>query len=416
MAVPALKLDPASVIDDPKRLEALERYDVLDTPREEAFERVVNLMKLVLKTDVSLVSLIDGHRQWYKAGSGNDQPEVPVSDSFCKVTIQGDEAIAVTDATKDERFKDNPYVTGDAHVRAYLGVPLKTPDGFNIGTLCAFSREPQEFSLEQQAIIGELAKVAMNELELRQLATSDGLTGVMTRRAFRDDAEKYLSHARRHRTRLAALAFDVDHFKSINDTYGHAAGDQVLRAVTRAVGAQLRQSDLFGRVGGEEFAILLPNTDPSGALDVAEKLRGAIRALKFPGSHPPMGVTASFGVAAFDQFGDDVQSLLVKADEALYDAKRAGRNRSLIWQGTTTSTTKQVTRRRVLKAGRLIFNNRHSVVDCTVRAIWETGAEVDVSTSLGIPEDLTFSIRSDNIETRCRIVTRRPSTLELEFV
>src|SRR4051794_21578653 len=110
MAVPALKIVPIDVVNDPARLEALERYDVLDTPREEAFERIVNLMRLVLKTDVSIVSLIDSHRQWYKAGSGNDASEVPVSHSFCRITIEGDSPLAVTDATQDPRFRDNPYV------------------------------------------------------------------------------------------------------------------------------------------------------------------------------------------------------------------------------------------------------------------------------------------------------------------
>lgn len=417
MALPALKQELNSdVSEEDARLAALARYDILDTPKEEAFERITTLMKLVLKTDVSLVSMIDGHRQWYKSNNGGTATEVPVGDSFCQFTVAGNEPVVVADATKDARFKDNPYVTGDSHVRFYAGVPLTTPDGYNIGTLCAFSREPREFKPEETQILQELAKVAMSELELRQLASSDGLTGVLTRRAFREDAAKYLAHAKRHRTRLSAVTFDIDHFKQINDTYGHAVGDKVLTAVSKAVGAELRQSDLLGRVGGEEFAALLPETDEAGALDVAEKLRAAIRALKFPGSHPVMGVTASFGIATFDQFSDDLQSLLVKADEALYEAKRSGRNRSMLWKGTTTSTTRQVTRRRVLKAGRLIFNNRHSVTDCTVRSIWENGAEVDVSSTVGIPEEVTLSIKSDNIETLCRVTVRRPTSLEFEFV
>ena len=414
----ALKLAPqlpADIIPDPDRLAAVDRYDVLDTPREEAFERITKLMTLVLKTDSSIVSLIDGHRQWYKAAQGAALSEVPVADSFCRITIQGDDPVVVPDATQDPRFSDHPHVTGGMNVRSYIGVPLKTADGHNIGTLCAFGLKPREFSDDQAQILKELAKVTINELELRQLATSDGLTGIMTRRAFKEDAGRYVAHARRHRSRLSAIALDIDHFKAVNDTYGHAAGDQVLKAVTKAVGAQLRHSDLFGRVGGEEFVALLPEADPKGAMEVAEKLRGVIRGLKFPGSHPPMGVSASFGVAAFDPNGDDVDRLLAKADEALYDAKRNGRNRSESWSGTTTSTTKQVVRRRVLKAGKLIFNDRNSTVDCTVRSIWETGADVDVSTTVGIPDEVTLAIRSDGTETKCRITSRRTAGLELTF-
>ena len=237
----------------------------------------------------------------------------------------------------------------------------------------------------------------------------------MTRRAFKADADKYVAHARRHRTRLCAVSFDIDHFKAVYDTYGHAVGDKVLKAVTQGVTTQLRQSDLFGRLGGEEFVVLLPETDLVGAREVSEKLRGAIRSLSFPGSHPPLDVTASFGLASNDPDRDDLDRLLAKADEALYEAKRAGRNRSEAWRGTTTSTTKQVTRRRVLKAGRLIFNERNSTVDCTVRSVWETGADVDVSTTADIPEEVTLAIRSDGTETKCRITARRTAGLELSF-
>jgi hypothetical protein len=141
-----------------------------------------------------------------------------------------------------------------------------------------------------------------------------------------------------------------------------------------------------------------------------------MQALKFPGSHPPITVTASFGVAALDPGSDDLESLLVKADEALYEAKAIGRNKSLIWRGATTSTTRQVTRRRVLKAGRLVFNGRRSTVDCTVRALWETGAEVDVSTSHDLPDELTLMLKSGGFEWAGKVVVRRPKSVELEFV
>lgn len=415
MAVLALKPEPVDAITDPKRLDALARYDVLDTPREEAFERIANLMKMILKTDVTIVSMIDGHRQWFKAGNGNAFGEVPVRDSFCQVTIQGDDAIAVPDATLDPRFRDNPYVTGDAHVRSYLGTPLKTQDGQNIGTLCAYGREPQEFSEDQKAIITELAKVAMNELELRRLAHSDGLTGVMTRRAFKDEANRLVALARRHRTRLAAVAFDIDHFKSVNDTYGHATGDRVLTTITKAITSQMRRSDVFGRLGGEEFAILLPDTDAASALAIAEKLRIVVRALKFANVFPALTVSASFGVALLDPGTDDTDALLVKTDEAVYDAKRQGRNRSVLWHGGSTSATRTVERRRVLKAGRLIFNNKLSSIECTVRALWDTGAELSVSSTVGVPDELTLQMTSDGFEWRAKVTDRRPTSLELSF-
>jgi diguanylate cyclase (GGDEF)-like protein len=408
----------APQVDDEqaKRLAALERYDILDTPKEDAFERVATLIQLVFGVDTSIVSMIDGHRQWYKAARGSMDGQVPIEESFCRYTVESDAPLVVPDATLDERFKDNQHVTGDAHVRFYAGVPLRTPDGVNIGTLCAIDSKPRDFSSRDTEVLQGLASIVMSELELRQLATSDSLTGVLTRRAFKEDARKFVAQARRHRTRLSAVTFDLDHFKAINDTYGHAAGDKVLVAVTQAASKQLRASDLLGRLGGEEFVLLLPDTDTTAALAVAEKLRGAFRALRFAGSHPPIQVSASFGVATLDHSIDDIERLLVKADEALYSAKNSGRNRSVAWAGSTTGATKQVNRRRVLKAGTLIFNHRKSTVSCTVRGLWDTGADLELSTTVGLPDELALAIRSDDFESKCRIVNRQPERLEVEFI
>lgn len=399
-----------------QRLAALERYDILDTPEEDAFERVAALIQLVFRVDTSVVSMIDGHRQWYKAARGTPNTGVPIEETFCRLTVEADAPLVIADASKDDRLKDNPHVTGDAHVRFYAGVPLRTPEGVTIGTLCAIDSQPREFSPHDTEVLEGLARIVMNELELRRLATIDGLTGVLTRRAFKEDARKFVAQARRHRTRLSAVAFDLDHFKKVNDTYGHAAGDKVLVATARAAQEQLRASDLIARLGGEEFVLLLPDTDTTAALAVADKLRVIFRNLKFPGSYPPIILTASFGVAGLDPGGDDIESLLVKADEALYEAKKAGRNCSVAWRGSTTATAKQVNRRRVLKAGTLIFNERKSTISCTVRQLWDAGAELDVSTTVGLPDELSIAIRSDGFEGKARIVNRQPEKLTIEFL
>lgn len=412
----AQKLAAAPADPEDSRLAALDRYDVLDTPSEPAFDRIATLIRLVFGVETSLVTMIDGHRQWYKAAQGTPNTEVPVGESFCRYTIRDNAPLIVPDATLDERFKDNPHVTAENGVRFYAGMPLTTPDGQNIGTICAIDSKPRQFSSHETEIFKELARVAMNELELRRLATTDGLTGVNLRRALKDDAQKYVSLARRHRSQLSAIAFDIDRFKSINDTYGHAGGDSVLKAVAKAVQAELRDSDLFGRMGGEEFAIILPDADNRAAMAVAEKLRHALLALTFPGSHPPITVSASFGVATLDPGADDLDSLLLKADEALYEAKAIGRNATVLWRGATSATTKQVERRRVLKAGKLVFNNRNSTIDCTVRALWETGAEVQVSNPAGIPDELMLELTSSGFSWKARVAVRRPTSLELEFV
>lgn len=397
-----------------ERLAALDRYDILDTSREEAFDRIARLIRLSLGVETGIVSLMDGHRQWYKAVEGSPNKEVPLQETFCKELLAGGDALTVHDASADARFSDNPHVTADGGVRFYCGVPLRTKDGHIIGSLCAIDPNVRSKGGSEVAILAELAQIAMNELELRQLATVDSLTGAASRRSFKDDARKYVALARRHRSALSVVSFDLDHFKVINDTYGHAAGDQVLSSVARSAAGLLRQSDILGRLGGEEFAVLLPQTDGAHAFDVAEKLRAAFRALKFPGSHPPISVSASFGVATLDPGSDDIDSLLQKADEALYDAKRSGRNRTSIWR--PAGTAPQGERRRVLKAGRVVFNNRFTAMDCTIRALWENGAEITVTGTQSIPDTFDLVIKSDNADWPCHVTSRTETRLQVEFV
>lgn len=396
------------------RLSALDTFDILDTPGEIAFERIARLIRLSLGVKTAIVSLMDGHRQWYKAAEGAVVTEVPLNESFCKELLATGAPLLVLNATQDARFRDNPHVTADGGVRFYASAPLKTRQGQVIGSVCAVDPAPRSVSGTEVAILEELAQLAMDELELRQLATVDSLTGTMSRRAFKDAATRQVALARRHRNALSLVSLDIDHFKSINDTYGHLAGDQVLIGVARAASEQLRHSDMIGRLGGEEFSILLPHTDAARAYDVAEKLRTHLRTLKFPGSHPPIIASASFGVATLDPGADDAERLFTKADEALYDAKRSGRNRSSVWRSSGAVADPE--RRRVLKAGKLVFNNRFSAVDCTIRWLWETGAEVTVSSSQGVPDELNLTIRSDHVDWHCRVVTRTDTRLVLEFV
>lgn len=170
-------------------------------------------------------------------------------------------------------------------------------------------------------------RITMEE-ELRFLSEMDSLTGVANRRKIREELERELARAIRHSHALSILVLDVDHFKVVNDNFGHDTGDAVLRAITTTAEAILRPSDRLGRWGGEEFVIVLPETDKRGAVILAERVRGSIaesRAL------PEHSITVSIGVASlFDHqlATDTVDSLVQRADERLYRAKENGRNRA----------------------------------------------------------------------------------------
>jgi diguanylate cyclase (GGDEF)-like protein len=170
-------------------------------------------------------------------------------------------------------------------------------------------------------VIANMRNLAIAE----RRASTDALTGLANRRAIQDTLRRMFAQAARHQQSLAAVALDLDHFKQINDRYGHDTGDDVLAAVAQALTGTLRASDFVGRQGGEEFIVLLPETGLDGAVTAAENLRRAITALRVPGLD--RSVTASFGVAVFPEDAYESEVLLRQADRALYTAKHEGRDR-----------------------------------------------------------------------------------------
>lgn len=322
-------MDDPQLHDDDARIAALRRLNVLDTAAEEPFDNIVTLVRTVLAVPIATVTLVDRERQWFKAQHGFGHQETPRSISFCTHTIQQRQPLIVEDAHLDPRFASSPLVAGPPHVRSYAGIPLRTPEGYNVGALCAMDVCVRRFSPADIAILENFANIVCDELELRMIAQVDHLTGALTRRGFIEKAECEIARARRYRRPSALVMLDVDHFKSVNDTHGHAAGDQVLHQIASIAGVMLRPSDVFGRLGGEEFAMLLPETSGADAIVVAEKLR---RAIADHPMHLPDGqvlrVTASFGVTELSPAFASFAAWLESADEMLYAAKSDGRNRS----------------------------------------------------------------------------------------
>jgi diguanylate cyclase len=173
------------------------------------------------------------------------------------------------------------------------------------------------------------------QLQLEELATTDSLTGLLNRRAFSERADVECRRAQRRGTALSVLMFDIDHFKQVNDSYGHEAGDLVLVRCAGICREQLRDVDVVARYGGEEFVVLLPDSDLASAQEVAERLRTAFADARIPTEKGELRFTSSFGIAAH-LHGTDIGRTLRHADEALYTAKGAGRNRSITYTGHET--------------------------------------------------------------------------------
>ena len=398
-----------------KRLNALASYDILDTPAEESFDRITRITRELFHAPMSTIAFIDGHRQWFKSRQGVAKSETERAPALCNVTIQQRRPLIIEDTLADERFRENPFVVGDPRIRFYAGVPLTTPEGANIGTLCVMDTKPRHFGAEQVALLNDMAQLILTGLELRALATTDALTGILSRRAFIAEAERAIAIATRHRVNLSCITFDLDHFKSINDGFGHQTGDSVLTTMAQTCATILRKSDVFGRIGGEEFAIAMPHTGPVPAMEVAEKLRSAVARQVFTGpTGERMEVTASFGVASVDRSTTDFRALLEHADAALYEAKRAGRNRCNEWNPPRIAM-EPVNKRRVLKAGKISFNLGHSAIDCTVRTLSDTGAGLDVVSSAGVPDAFKLLIESDDKSLGCRVTSKQNRHIEVEF-
>jgi diguanylate cyclase (GGDEF)-like protein len=173
---------------------------------------------------------------------------------------------------------------------------------------------------------GENIEVHYHE-EIYRLMTVDGLTQIFNRRYFNEALEREVNRSKRYTRALSLVLFDIDHFKRVNDTHGHLAGDQLLRQIATAVRPRLRRQDIFARTGGEEFGILLPEIALDGARVTAEKVRHIVEGTPLVFERKTIACTVSLGVALLDETDSTPEHLYKRADERLYEAKQGGRNR-----------------------------------------------------------------------------------------
>lgn len=450
-------------IDEATRLKAVKSFGILDSEPEADFDDLVKLAAKIFHVPISTVTILDEHRQWFKAAIGLDVRETPKDISFCQHAVHVDDALIIENALTDVRVNKSPVVTGDAHIRFYAGVPLRTSHHETIGTFCVIDKEARRFSDDELATLKVIANQAMRLLELRaerkklresealwkfalegtgdgvwdwhidshtviysaqwkrmlgyqehelsdtvdewktrvyqddllktlnaledclhnktpgyraeyrmlckdgsykwimsraivvewsakhepvrmvgthvdiserkkneeliwHQANFDTLTGLPNRRMFFDRLQVEIKQSLRRRVFFAVMFIDLDGFKAINDNHGHDAGDLVLLEVSRRMTKAIRESDTAGRIGGDEFTVLLSALEnASHAQMIADKLVGVISApylIKGQSLH----ISASIGLAIYPTHGDSAEMLINKADTAMYAAKDAGKN------------------------------------------------------------------------------------------
>jgi len=272
--------------------------------------------------------------------------EIGVGVGSCGTAAALGRRVIVDDIQTHDYWRPYIQLAQQAGLRACWSEPIMSSQGKVLGTFAIYHGEPKCPQMRDFELIGFAANLAAIAIEnrrahdeLERRAYSDYLTGLANRRHFMELAENELARTLRYERELSILMFDVDHFKRVNDTYGHKVGDLVLMKLAEVCRAALRTIDIVGRIGGEEFAVLLPETGSEQAMEVAERLRAAIAAAQIRlGSGLPLRFTVSFGVASLSEKDSNVDMLLNQADRGLYRAKSEGRNRVCCCPGDDDAT------------------------------------------------------------------------------
>ncbi|WP_158253750.1 sensor domain-containing diguanylate cyclase [Chromobacterium alticapitis] len=263
-----------------------------------------------------------------------DRVEIGPSVGSCGTSAHWKRTIVVDDILKSPLWAHSLDKVQPFDLRACWSTPIFSSDRRLLGTFATYYREPRSPTPEELALAHRsthIIAIALqrhgHEKQLYRLATQDGLTGLNNRRQFIELADRELERGRRTQGPLSVMMMDLDHFKQINDRHGHAVGDTVIRHFADLCRDALRASDLCGRLGGEEFAALLPDTALAEAMQVAERLRAAVAAARLPLDDGELSYTVSIGVAQQRPDEQDIDEVLSRADKQLYLAKHEGRNR-----------------------------------------------------------------------------------------
>ncbi len=331
------------------RLAAVRRYNILDTPSDAAFDRITSIAARLFHVPIAMVSIVDTQRIWFKSHHGLEVQQIGRDPGLCASVVLQNEVYSVIDAKVDPRTLSNPLVAGEFGLRFYAAAPLCTSDGFNLGTICVIDRQPRQITDEEKSILKDLAAIVIDELELRlaalkveletsrrikaekekekaeKLAKTDALTGLKNRGAFDDIINWQAMQASKFFIGdVAVVLIDLDGLKALNDTMGHQQGDALLRSFAKALRSVFRHEDTAYRLGGDEYALLLPIKTGADLKSVKQRITQVIEATRLSGFEQ---VDASVGIATLCEANGSSQKALGLADARMYAEKQEHRRR-----------------------------------------------------------------------------------------
>ena len=313
------------------RSRALSRAGAADQIADPALQGLTRVAMHVSGASAACIHVLDEDLQHRIAGHGAPLGDHPRADSMCSRVVESGQPIVRADATQDGGFNFSSFTDGEAPVRFYASIPLRVDGDHVIGTLCTFDTVERELSEESYSLLEDLAVQAATHLDLVRLTTElgnaaseDELTGAANRAVLADRLGNHLARQRRHHNGLLVAVADLDDFKSVNDRFGHAAGDEVLREFARRLSSRVRAEDLVARTGGDEFVIVGELWDGNGGEEeLIARLRAALdEPIQLDSG--PLECRATIGYTLAVP-GDSIELVLARADYAMYQRKQTRR-------------------------------------------------------------------------------------------
>ena len=327
---------------DELRQKAIERLHLLLYRNDETLIRITRLTAHALNAPYAAFSVLGEGDQEYVATHNFDAETLPYADTLCSVSVLNEHTLNITDTFDHPDYAKLPVTQGPEGTRFYVGVPVKSPDNWVIGVLCVFGPEPRTLNAAELEDLHDFARLVEESLLMRSAAIKDDLTGLYNRRYFWEQMDREWRRAMREQLPISLVMFDLDHFKPYNDGYGHACGDEALRAVAAVFMNKIRRpGDIVARIGGVEFAaILLPSSDAGQALSLVNSILTTIHNLRIKHENTRSGfLTASAGIATVANLQLlktlGTGKMLALANQALYEAKKNGRNQACAYEGAT---------------------------------------------------------------------------------
>lgn len=332
---------------DQQKSEVLQRYDILSAAENFDSDQAACTLSLVLGVPIVIAAVNERYRGWFRCATGIENHRLSGLQNYCAHAHLSRHAFAVEDVRRDGYLADEAKASGFEDLVFFAGAPLNDPHGKRLGTLCLMDTKPRLLSKLELQILESFARLVSQDICLRSagryavndlihaeedrctlydMAMSDPLTKALNRRAFFRFTEREFRRAVRHGTSMAVLTIDIDHFKQVNDIHGHAVGDQVLAQLVEVLSSGTRDEDIIGRIGGEEFAMVFPETTVEKAVRLAERLREDVKALVFESAVGSFSISISVGVSEPLRNERDISFALKRSDTALYEAKRSGRD------------------------------------------------------------------------------------------